>query len=481
MQNKKDNFSEWYTEITKEAQLCDLRYNLKGFIVFMPWAVRTMKIMYGAYERELESRGHEPVLFPALIPEGNLSKESAHVEGFVPSVFWVTHAGREKLEERMAMRPTSETAMYPLYSLWIQGLSDLPLKLYQSCQVWRYETKATRPFIRSREFHWIEAHDVFATEAEAMAQVREDIEMTEKVVHSVFGIPVLFFKRPEWDKFPGAVATYAADTLMPDMRVLQLPSTHFLGQNFAKVFDIKYLDSEGKSKFAWQTCYGPAISRIYAALISVHGDDKGLIFPFDLAPVQIAIIPIYAKGNEEKVNKYCSELASRLSSDGFRVKFDSGPQTPGYKFHEWEMKGVPIRIDVGGKELESGELTIARRDTGKKEKIKSNEKSLANHLRSLAPEILSNLKHLAEKSFSSHMHHAKSMQELESSLEKGGFVRVPFCSVSKEGESCAAKIKEKFGGDVRGTIYPEEPVPHGEKCVVCGELASCFVYVARQY
>ncbi|MFA6530994.1 MAG: proline--tRNA ligase, partial [Candidatus Micrarchaeia archaeon] len=365
----KSNFSEWYNSITKDAGLCDLRYNLKGFIVFMPWAVLSIKKMYRIYEDGLEASGHVPALFPALIPESNFKGEKEHVEGFIPEVFWVTEAGGNKLEERYAMRPTSETAMYPMYSLWIQGLKDLPLKLYQSCQVWRYETKATKPFIRSREFHWIEAHNVFATEAEALAQVKEDMEMAERFIHKTFGVPFLFFKRPQWDKFAGAVDTYAADVLMPDGKVLQLPSTHMLGQNFAKAFNIKYMDAKGESQYAWQTCYGPAISRIYAAVIATHGDDKGLVLPFAIAPLQIVMVPIYKGENKAKIDEACGKIISSLTSAGFSLKYDNSDATPGFKYNQWEMKGVPFRIEVGERDLAKDSVMVARRDNGQKTSV----------------------------------------------------------------------------------------------------------------
>ncbi|NCS70897.1 MAG: proline--tRNA ligase, partial [Candidatus Aenigmarchaeota archaeon] len=207
---KNENFSEWYDEVCQKAELSDLRYNVKGFIVFRPWATRIMNLMYEFLEKELQRKGHEPALFPALIPESNFHLESKHVEGFTPEVFWVTERGKgEKLEEKLALRPTSETAMYKMYSLWIRSWRDLPLKIYQRCQVWRCEGKATRPFIRSREFHWIESHNVFSTKEEAMSQVKEDMEITENTLHKEFGIPFIFFQRPEHDKFPGAIHTYA--------------------------------------------------------------------------------------------------------------------------------------------------------------------------------------------------------------------------------------------------------------------------------
>src|SRR3989338_6593471 len=277
MKNKKSNFSEWFTEILQDGELSDIRYNVKGFIVYRPWATIAIKKMYALYEKELEKKGHKPVIFPSVIPEENFKLEASHVAGFTPEVLWITHGGDTPLEEKIALRPTSETAMYKMYSLWIRSWKDLPLKLYQSCQVWRHETKATRPFIRGREFHWIETHDVFATKKEAENQVKEDMETTESVMHKIFGIPFLFMKRPEWDKFPGAVHTFAADTIMPDGKILQQPSTHLLGQNFSKPFEIKFKNQKEEDEFGWQTCYGPAISRIFASVVALHGDDKGLV------------------------------------------------------------------------------------------------------------------------------------------------------------------------------------------------------------
>jgi len=478
--DKERSFSEWYTEITKSAELCDIRYNVKGFVVFLPWSVITMKIMYNEYERELEKRGHLPAWFPALIPEGNLKRESEHVEAFVPEVFWVTGAGETRFEERLAMRPTSETAMYNMYSLWIRGLKDLPLKLYQSCQVWRHETKATRPFIRSREFYWIEAHDAFAKKEEAEEQVREDMEMAENVVHKRFCIPFLFFQRPEWDKFPGAVHTFAADTLMPDGRVIQQPSTHLLGQNFAKAFDIAFLDEKGEREYVWQTCYGPAISRIYASLISIHGDKKGLILPFLLAPLQVMIVPILKKEGEKDVLEKCKKMKEELEKAGIRVGIDFGEETPGFKFNKWEEKGVPIRVEVGKKEVESGEVTLHRRDAGKRESITDGE--AAKRIYALGEEIDKSLGERADEWFSKQIHNAETIDELGKWLKEGGFTKVNFCSMEMDGEECAEKIKEQFAGNVRGRLFGKEEKPEkGAKCIVCGKEAGEVVYVARQY
>lgn len=478
MQVKKSNFSEWYNTITKDAGLCDLRYNLKGFIVFMPWAVLSMKKMYRMYEEELESKGHVPALFPALIPESNFKGEQEHVKGFVPEVFWVTEAGGNKLEERYAMRPTSETAMYPMYSLWIQGLKDLPLKLYQSCQVWRYETKATKPFIRSREFHWIEAHNVFATEADAMAQVKEDMEIAEKLIHKAFGVPFLFFKRPQWDKFAGAENTFAADCLMPDGRVLQLPSTHMLGQNFAKAFNIKYLDAKGESQYAWQTCYGPAISRIYAAVIATHGDDKGLVLPFSLAPVQIVIVPIYKGENNKKIDDECVKIIKSLSD--FSVKYDNSEATPGFKYNQWEMKGVPIRIEIGERDLAKDSVMVARRDNGVKTSVPISK--LVETINSLSEEIDLALVTKADTWFKGMVKTAKTIEELNIAVEKeGGLVRLPFCSDGHDAEKCADLLKEKCQVNVRGSLFNSKEKPKHEKCISCGKEAKIYLYAARQY
>ena len=478
MKSRKENFSEWYTEITKEAGLCDLRYNVKGFVVFMPWSVSSMKKMYAIYEREFERTGHKPAWFPALIPESNFHKESQHVEGFTPQVFWVEMAGDNKLEERLAMRPTSETAMYQMYSLWIQGKSDLPLKIYHSAQVWRYETKATRPFIRSREFHWIESHNAFATRKEAEAQVIEDMQMAQNVILGQFGVPFLFFERPQWDKFPGALSTYAADCLMPDGRVLQLPSTHLLGQNFAKPFNVKYLDENGKHEYCWQTCYGPAISRIYAAVISTHGDDSGLVLPFELAPVQAIVVPIPMKGNGEKVNGKAREIVAALSEAGIRAEADFSENTPGFKYNFWEMKGVPFRVEVGSREVESGIFTLARRDNRGKEKVKEGE--LAARIQKDAAAMQESMIKKASAFFESAISKASSLDALSSELEKGRLVRVPFCTMEKEGKGCADEVKAKTGGDVRGSRF-DKPESAAGNCVSCGKKAKVLVYVARQY
>ncbi|NYZ73669.1 proline--tRNA ligase [Candidatus Micrarchaeota archaeon] len=478
MNIKKSDFSEWYNTITKDAQLCDLRYGIKGFVVFMPWAVMSMNRMYAMYEQAVESRGHVPALFPALIPEEYFTREGEHVKGFIPEVFWVTHAGDTKLEERYAMRPTSETAMYTMYALWIHGVKDLPLKIYQRCQVWRHETKATKPFIRSREFHWIEAHDCFATREQAMAQVREDMEMAEEVIHGHFCVPFLFFKRPQWDKFAGAEDTYAADTLMPDGRALQLPSTHMLGQNFSKAFGIKYTDDKGKEEYVWQTCYGPAISRIYAAVIATHGDDKGLVLPVRLAPLQVVIVPIIKEETREKVMQRCKEVANAIGCCFF-VKIDDSDNTPGFKYNQWEMKGVPLRIEIGMRDVEADSVVVVRRDTGEKIKVKTSE--VDAKLGEIAGSIDKTLRARADKWFSDKLSFAEDMDELGKKLELHGFVRVPFCTDGMEAEKCADIVKDKVQANIRGSLFGSDAKPEGKKCISCGNKATIYLYAAKQY
>ena len=320
--DKETQFSDWFTEIIKTAELADLRYNIKGFLVFQPWSVLAMEAMYDYFERDLQKRGHKPYWYPALIPKSNLTRESEHVKGFVPEVFWVTeHGNNEKLEEPYALRPTSETAFYPMFSIWVRSYKDLPFLTYQRAQVWRYETKATRPFLRSREFYWIETHCGFKNASDAYQHVLGDMQTTERVMHQIFGIPFIFFQRPQWDKFPGAVHTYAADALMKSGKVIQLPSTHLLGQNFSKPFEVKFLNQESKEDYVWQTSWGVS-TRIIGAIIMVHSDDNGLVLPPKIAPIQVIIVPVWASDEEMvKVFEKAQEIADKLKEQGIRMEF----------------------------------------------------------------------------------------------------------------------------------------------------------------
>ena len=476
--SKNGNFSDWYSEIVARAELADLRYNIKGFVVIMPWAVQVIERMYKLWEDELQKQGHLPCIFPALIPESNFKKEAEHVQGFSPDVFWITNVGDSEINEKLAMRPTSETAFYQLFSLWIRSYKDLPFKRYQRANVWRYETKATRPFIRSREIYWIETHNCFATKEDAEKQVLNDIAMTEKIMHKQLGIPFYAFKRPEWDKFAGAVYTIGSDCLMPDGKVLQQPSTHLLGQNFAKAFDVKFRDKDGEEKIPFTTTYGPAMSRIIASLISVHGDDSGLILPFCISPIQVVIIPIIKPENKNKVIEYCEKIKKELEKNSIICKIDDSDKKPGEKFYYWEMKGVPLRLDIGEREAKSGDLSLYLRD--KKEKKNVKEKDIAEKIKEEGEAFDERLREKADKNFEKSIVDANSIENVRKAIEQKKIARVNFCSTAKEAGKCAEYLEKATGASVRGTRHNVKEKAVG-KCISCGKKAEEVVYVAKSY
>ncbi|MEK6972658.1 MAG: proline--tRNA ligase [archaeon] len=476
--DKDKNFSDWFTDIIKTAELADIRYNVKGFLVFQPWSVLAMEAMYDLFEKELQKKGHKPYWYPSLIPESNFMLEKEHVEGFAPEVFWVTeHGNGEKFEEKLALRPTSETAFYQMFALWIRSYRDLPFKTYQRAQVWRYETKATRPFLRSREFYWIETHNAFSSLEESKNQVKEDMETTETILHEKLGVPYIFFERPAWDKFAGAVSTFGADTLTPDGRTLQLPSTHILGQNFSKPFNVLFKDKDGNEKLAYLNCYGPCISRIFAGVIATHGDASGLIFPFEIAPVQIAIIPIAAE-KDPAVLKMANKLKDELFEKGYRVEIDASDRTMGEKFYYWEMKGVPLRIEIGPKELKENHIVIFRRDTKKKEVL--NPADLIEHIERAKKEIINNLREKADARFKEKIKSAKDIEELKKYLEERNLVKVNFCSLEKDGEECATVIEKNMMARIRGKRADIQEKASGN-CIVCGKKATVVAYAAKEY
>ena len=473
---KKDTqFSEWYSDIIQKAELADLRYNIKGFLVYQPWSVLSMEKMYDIIEKALQKKGHKPHLFPTLIPEENLTKESTHIQGFTPEVFWVTQGGSTKFNEKYALRPTSETAFYQMFSLWIRSYKDLPFKSYQRANIFRYDTKATRPFLRGREFYWIETHCAHATEKDALAQVQEDMLTTKEVLHDVFGLPFIFFERPVWDKFPGAARTFAADVLNPDGKFVQQPSTHMISQNFSKAFDVKFKDKDGKEKYAYLTCYGPAISRIFASIIIVHGDDKGLKFPWDIAPTQIMITPI---STDKELIKKSQELKNKIELETqFSVDIDYSEKSPGEKFNHWEMKGVPIRIDLGLKEIKEKKLTLFRRDLDKKEQI--NESELIKHIEKISKEFTKNLTKKADKLFEGKITKSSNLKEMKKLIDEGQIIQCSFCSVDKTGINCAEKVEKELNAEIRGTRFEKEKT--SGKCAICNKPAKETVYIARSY
>jgi len=409
---------------------------------------------------------------PSVISESNLKKESSHIEGFTPEVFWLQ---TEKGEEKLALRPTSETLYTPMFALWIRSHRDLPLKLYQRGSVFRYDTKATRPLIRGREFYWIETHNAFATKKDAEAQVQEDIQITETIMHQKLGIPFLAIKRPDWDKFAGAEYTIGSDVLMPDGRVIQQPSTHFMGQKFSKVFDAKFKNKKGQEEYLWTTAYGPAMSRILVSVISTHGDDKGLIMPFCISPIQIVIIPIFTTKNKERILKYVREIKSKLKS--YRCEIDKGEKRPGEKYYEWELKGVPFRLEIGEKELKNKKVILFTRDSKKKENLSMGNLS---KLKEYGRKFDERLRKKAEKLLNGKITNCKTKDQIKKVIKEGKIARISWCSLDKKAMKCAEYIEKEINAEVKGTLANKKEKPTG-KCVICDKPAREVVYIAKSY
>ncbi len=480
---KDDDFSEWYTQVINKAELADIRFGLQGFIVHRPWGFYIIRKIYEALEQEVEKQGHMPFLFPRAVKEKHLTQEAEHA-GFIPEVLWVSEAGTKKLEERFALPPTGEAQIYPVYSLWFRSHRDLPFKGYQSrISVFRNEM-TTRPFLRGREFLFFETHDVFNTHTEALDQIAKDLKTCDEVIRGKFSIPFFYFKRPAWDKFMGADDTFTPDTVMPDGKRNQLASTHDLGHNFAKAYGIKVANDVGEEDYVYQTCFGPGIWRIMAALIGIHGDDQGLVLPFEMAPVQVVVVPItLAKKPElsKKVLKQCESVVKKLSKS-YRVRFDDRDYSPGLKFNEWELKGVPLRIEVGPRDVEKKVVTIVSRATGEKKEVAAGK--VGSVVKELIKKHASVMEKRAKHYFDSRVRETKRYKELLSIMKKHrGFVKVPWCSVEKDGETCEQKMKDATqGARVCGTLYPKpEKVGKADKCVACGKKAKHIVYVAKSY
>jgi len=469
---KEKNFSKWYDQILNKAEIVDLRLGIKGFIVIRPWGALTIEKIYDLYEEELQKKGHKPTIMPSVISESNLKKEESHIKGFTPEVFWLQ---TEKGEEKLALRPTSETLYTPMFALWIRSHRDLPLKLYQRGSVFRYDTKATRPLIRGREFYWIETHNAFATKKDAEAQVQEDIQTTETIMHQKLGIPFLAIKRPDWDKFAGAEYTIGSDVLMPDGRVIQQPSTHLMGQKFSKVFNAKFKNEKGQEEYLWTTAYGPAMSRILVSVISTHGDDKGLIMPFCISPIQIVIIPIYTTKNKIKVMNYAREIKSKLKS--YRCEIDKSEKRPGEKYYEWELKGVPFRLEIGEKEIKNKKVILFTRDLKKKENLSIRNIS---KLKEYGRKFDERLRKKAEKFLNGKIINCKTKDQIKKAIKEGKIAKISWCSLDKKAMKCAEYIEKEINAEVRGTLANKKEKPFGP-CAICGKKAKLVVYIAKSY
>jgi prolyl-tRNA synthetase len=467
---KSENFGEWYLEVIKKSDIVDERVPIKGFNVLMPEGYEIWHIMMDRLDALLKKIGVQNYYFPLVIPERFLKKEAEHFKGFTPEVAWVTHAGETKLDEKLAIRPTSEAIMYDMFRLWIRSYQDLPLKVNQYANIVRWDTKSTKPLIRDREFLWHETHTAHATAEEAEKEVDEALKIYRSLITGLLGMDYLEVVRPEWDKFPGAEYSVGLDAVMPDGKVLQMGTVHYLGEKFSKALEMKYLDKDGNKKNTYQICYGTT-TRLLGALIAIHGDDRGLILPPEVAPVQIAIVPIYMKDTREKVLEKSGEILGRLEKS-YRVVLDDSEKTPGFKFHQHELKGVPLRIEIGPKDLEKKQVVLVRRDF--LEKIPVEEENLEKQITEAFDSIFLQLKKRSEENLI--VTDAKNYDELKSSLNAGGFVRINFCMR----ESCADRIKAETKAEVRGTLFSIEEKVSGN-CAVCGEKATARAYVARAY
>jgi len=461
---KQEDFSEWYNEVVELANLTDKRYPIKGMNVWTPYGWRLMRLIDTFIREECDATGHEEVCFPLLIPETEFKKEKEHIKGFDAEVYWVTHAGLNELDVRLLLRPTSETAMYPIFALWVRSHTDLPLKVYQIVNTFRYETKQTRAFIRVREIHFFESHTCHVDEADAQRQVEEDFVILENLMERLC-LPYLLLRRTEWDKFPGAYYTVGVDTLLPDGRSLQLGSIHHYRENFSRPFNITYEDEKGEHRFVHQTTFGMS-ERLVGAVVAVHGDDKGLVLPPAISPFQLVIIPIPTKGNVERVAEECRRLRAELAAAGLRVKLDDGDERPGSKFNDWEIRGVPLRLELGMRDIEGGKVAYARRDTrGKGALDRSAIVPQVNEvLRTIGVDMRARAAAASRAAI-------QALDSLDGVPEK--VVRFGWCGE----EECGHRFEERTGLKMLGTPYAKEE--YRGRCIVCGREVDRATYAAR--
>jgi prolyl-tRNA synthetase len=467
-------FSEWFHNILEEAEIIDTRYPVKGMHVWLPQGFKIRKHTLNIL-KEILDEDHEEVLFPLLIPEDELAKEAIHVKGFEEEVYWITHGGLTELNKKLALRPTSETAMYPMFSLWVRNHADLPMKYYQVVNTFRYETKHTRPLIRVREITTFkEAHTVHATAEETEQQVQEAVRIYKKFF-DMLGIPYTVSKRPEWDKFPGAEYTVAFDTIMPDGKTLQIGTVHNLGQTFAKTFDITYETATGEHEYVYQTCYGLS-DRVIASVIGIHGDKAGLCMPPDIAPYQVVIVPIIFKKGGEEVMEFCRKLENRLKDEAnIRVYFDDRDIRAGKKYYEWEMRGIPLRLEVGPRDLENKKVVTYRRDTQEKEIIDYHAETISQTTEKLLEDICHNMKDKAWETFKNSIRSVNSIEEAADEMSKaGGIISFDWCGE----QECGKDIEEKVRVDILGV---QESDNDGSTCINCDKPSKHLTLIAKTY
>lgn len=467
--NIEENFAKWYTDIVIKADLADYT-DTKGCIAIKPYGYAIWENIQKYADKKFKESGVKNIYLPVLIPESLLNKEQDHVEGFAPEVAWVTMGGQEVLEERLCIRPTSETMFSTLYSKWAKSWRDLPMVYNQWCNVLRWE-KETRPFLRSREFLWQEGHTVHSTPQEAKERTIQMLNIYADVIENLLAIPTIKGKKTEKEKFAGAEDTYTVETLMHDGRALQAGTSHYFGQNFSKPFNIKFQNKEGKEEYAYQTSWGIS-TRLIGATIMAHGDNRGLKLPPKVAPIQAVIVPIAMQKQEvkEKVEKL-----SKLLGEKYRIECDTRESyTPGYKFNEWEMKGVPVRIEIGPRDIEKGECIFVRRDTFEKITVKLEE--IETKLGEVLENIQENMYNECKKNMEKRTSIAENLNEFVEKINTNqGFIETMWCGK----QECEDKIKELTGAHSR--CMPVNQKQIGNKCVCCGAPAKIFMIWGRQY
>lgn len=465
-----EDFSRWYTDVILKTEMVDYA-PVKGFMIIRPYGYAIWEHIQSAFDKEFKRTGHQNMYFPLLIPESYLNKEKEHVEGFAPEVAWVTHGGGEELAERLCIRPTSETIICSMYAKWLNSYRDLPYLYNQWANVVRWE-KTTRPFLRTSEFLWQEGHTVHETFEEAQAETLLMIEIYRSVVEEVLAIPVIIGQKSDKERFAGAHATYTIEALMHDGQALQSGTSHNLSDHFAKAFEIKFLNRENKEQYAFSTSWGVS-TRLIGGIIMVHGDDSGLKIPPKIAPIQVVVIPIaqHKDGVLDEARKLYDSI-----KDTYRAKLDdSDLNTPGWKFSQYEMKGVPLRVEIGPKDIERGECVAVRRDTGEKTTIKIEE--LSQKIQPILDKIQQNMYDMAKAHMERKTSSAYDMDEFKQKLaENPGFIKSRWC----ERRECEDKIKEETGATLRCMPFDNEDLG-SDKCVYCGQKAERTAYFARAY
>ena len=470
---KSVDFSDWYTQCVIKSGIADYSPG-KGFIILRPYGYAIWENIKEILDDQFKNTCHKNGFLPVLIPESLLTVEKNHFEGFMPEVYWVTKSGNNDLGEKLAVRPTSETLAYSMFSKWISSYRDLPLKLNFWNSALRAEIKSTKPLIRNSEFLWQEGHTAHSNEKEANDEVRMILDLYKMLIEEYLAIPTVSGLKTDKEKFVGANYTTCLESLMPDGKALQMATSHNLAQNFSKPFEIKFLDKDSAEHLVWQTSWGISW-RVIGALIMVHGDDKGLILPPKISPTQIIIVPIYKDESKEIVKQKAYDLENKLKNSNIRAYTDDRDEyTSGWKFNEWEMKGVPLRVNIGIRDIREEQVELIRRDT--RERFYVKEKDLVNETLSILENIQSNMYHLAKNYLLTNTRNATRLDELLSMLDSsGGFVACSWCGKRE----CEDLVKEKTTADIR--IIPFNTKKNISSCIACGKEGTTEVYFGRAY